>query len=323
MVGRVRRVVRRAKRRRTSPAPGPAPVILMYHRVASPRIDPWGLCVSPEHFNAQIERIARRLVATMDDVVDRPDEVTGQERVVVTLDDAYTDTVDHVLPSLGRHQVPCTVYVMTAGIDADRSCWWDRLADLVVGAPAEVTDRLRDHDLVGDIADLDEIDPLEALHLGLWRTLLERDPAGRHEAIATIEAVAGRRASPDSELLDRHGVEVLAAADLVTIGAHTVTHPALPLLSEPERRDEISRSASTLADITGEQVRHFAYPYGRYDDATVATACELGFASAVTTDPDRVSPRPDLHRLPRVQVPDLDGDRFDRWLDSVFAGASP
>ena len=55
---RLDRLMRRARgllRRRR-----PVPVILMYHRVAEPAVDPWGLAVSPRCFDAQMEVLADR-----------------------------------------------------------------------------------------------------------------------------------------------------------------------------------------------------------------------------------------------------------------------
>ena len=50
----MRRPVRRPHsllRRRGGPA------ILMYHRIAKPDVDPWGLAVSPERFAEQVQAL--------------------------------------------------------------------------------------------------------------------------------------------------------------------------------------------------------------------------------------------------------------------------
>ena len=65
----MRRLVRRIRRwfrRRGGPA------ILMYHRIATLEVDPWGLSVSPERFAEQVQALrARRTTLSMDAFVAR------------------------------------------------------------------------------------------------------------------------------------------------------------------------------------------------------------------------------------------------------------
>lgn len=66
---------------------------------------------------------------------------------------------------------------------------------------------------------------------------------------------------------------LLSAADLRTLAAsgfdiqcHGGSHVALPGLSDSELEREMVSSANRLADLVGQPVRSFAYPYGIYDD---------------------------------------------------------
>ena len=87
----------------------------------------------------------------------------------------------------------------------------------------------------------------------------------------------------------------------VCIGAHTVTHPFLSRLSDPQIEDELSRSRASIEDRIGRPVTAFAYPYGdtstRVKDAvgrhfSLACGTKLGFSA---TDSDRLE-------LPRLDV---------------------
>jgi hypothetical protein len=49
-------------------------------------------------------------------------------------------------------------------------------------------------------------------------------------------------------------------------------------------------------------VAHFAYPYGEYDDKTVAAVAAAGFTTAVTTQRSRVLAGDKLLLLPRVNI---------------------
>ena len=59
---------------------------------------------------------------------------------------------------------------------------------------------------------------------------------------------------------------------------------------------------SELEAVIGQPVTHFCYPYGNYAPAHAATAAELGFATATTTQRSRCHAQTDMQRLPRVPV---------------------
>ena len=83
--------------RRRRPA---APVILMYHRVAAPALDPWSLSVSPRHFAEQVEALRRhRTVLSLRQLV--LDLAEGRLRpgaAAITFDDGYADNLHAALP---------------------------------------------------------------------------------------------------------------------------------------------------------------------------------------------------------------------------------
>ena len=66
------------------------------------------------------------------------------------------------------------------------------------------------------------------------------------------------------------------------IGAHTMTHPRLPTLSESQAEVEISESKLALEVTTGKAVSSFCYPGGAYADTHVQLVKDAGFTSART-----------------------------------------
>src|SRR5262245_50672892 len=83
-------------------------LILMYHRVADPDLDPWGLRVSPEHFAEQLEVVNRYFhPLSMQDLLRHLQRAKVPNRsIVVTFDDGYVDNLQHARPLLERYDVP-------------------------------------------------------------------------------------------------------------------------------------------------------------------------------------------------------------------------
>jgi peptidoglycan/xylan/chitin deacetylase (PgdA/CDA1 family) len=98
----------------------------------------------------------------------------------------------------------------------------------------------------------------------------------------------------------------LARHPLVTIGAHTRSHPSLPRLTEAEAREEIAGSRRDAESHLPEAVVHFCYPAGHAGDREQELAREAGFRSGVTCDPGVNGPGTPLLALRRTMVPRRD-----------------
>jgi peptidoglycan/xylan/chitin deacetylase (PgdA/CDA1 family) len=86
------------------------------------------------------------------------------------------------------------------------------------------------------------------------------------------------------------------------IGCHTTSHAHLPQCGATELEQEILVSKQYLEQELDTTVAHFAYPYGEYDDKTVAAVAAAGFTTAVTTQRSRVLAGDKLLLLPRVNI---------------------
>lgn len=333
------RRLRRAMLRRPREGEGlvPSALILMYHRVAEDDVDPWGLCVTPAHFEAQLGVLrARGGLCALGTLVggERPPDGA----LALTFDDGYDDTLDVAAPLLARYEAPATVFVTTAGFDGDEACWWDVLAELLLRSgrvPEALRLRVGDEDqawILGPHADYAAEEAADhrawrpgsppptarhALYLDLWQLLIDQTPEEQERAIDALRDWAGRDGTPPGRLLTREETARLGRIAPVEIGGHTIRHPALPVLDAAAQVREIEVGKRQLEEATGTPVLHFAYPYGRYGSDVAERVRAAGFASAATTDPGRVMPGVDPFALPRLQVPDLDGESFARWLDTL------
>lgn len=95
-----RRLARRLRALRARLRPGA--LVLLYHRVARPGVDPFDLCVAPDRFAEQLELLRRtHRLATLSEIR----EATRAGRsvrgwVALTFDDGYRDNLTAALPIL-------------------------------------------------------------------------------------------------------------------------------------------------------------------------------------------------------------------------------
>jgi peptidoglycan/xylan/chitin deacetylase (PgdA/CDA1 family) len=273
------------------------------------------------------------------------DGTVPDRAVAVTFDDGYADNVEHAWPLLERHGVAATVFLTTAYLDGAREFWWDDLERQLL-LPGELPRRLRLR--IGGAAqewDLESAtvyDEEDYRRHADWHVGMTHDPTPRHRVYrrlcarlrsvshedreATLRELSSVRVpgSPDAggprpthRVLSRGEVARLAAGDLVEVGAHTETHPALSALPLAAQAAEIAGSKAQIERMTGRAATAFAYPFGGRNDytpATVRLVRDAGFESACSVHPGVVEPGSDPFQVPRVLVRDWDPPTFARRL---------
>jgi peptidoglycan/xylan/chitin deacetylase (PgdA/CDA1 family) len=117
---------------------------------------------------------------------------------------------------------------------------------------------------------------------------------------------------PDLPLMNWKELSALPA--LVTLAAHTLTHPHLPRLSIPECERELRGGQSQMEQRLGRPVRWLAYPYGASSPEVRSLAAPY-YDLAVGTSLRFLPPQADRLDLPRIDAYYLRG-----WfpLDRLF-----
>jgi peptidoglycan/xylan/chitin deacetylase (PgdA/CDA1 family) len=98
----------------------------------------------------------------------------------------------------------------------------------------------------------------------------------------------------------------LARHPLVTIGAHTRSHPSLPRLDAADAREEIAGSRRDAEGHLPGAVVHFCYPAGHAGPREYEMVRQAGFRSGVTCEPGVNGPDTPLLALRRTMVPRRD-----------------
>jgi peptidoglycan/xylan/chitin deacetylase (PgdA/CDA1 family) len=313
----------------------------MYHRVATPRVDPWGLAVRPHNFAAQIDVLRRRRTpVTMSDFVERMTRGTlPANAVAVTFDDGYVDNLRQARPVLSAAAVPATLFVLTGAIGRTREFWWDEIARGILARESALDCTLT---IAGEScaiafgnasrADLDRDawrawqapqTPRHSAYLDVWSRLRAAPASERDAAMQRIrEALNDRPANPEDIPMNARELQEIAAGGLIEIGAHTVTHPVLTLLDAVGKRREIGESKRVCEQVAGARVSGFAYPHGAFDGDARAAVRDAGFAWACTTVHECVDGNRDPFALPRLFVEDCDAATFERSLQRASARAA-
>ncbi len=245
-----------------------------------------------------------------------------------TCDDGYRDNLTHALPLFAAEGVPFTVYVTTGYPDRQCYPWWHVVEEVLRrGQPVQFTCRDQSYTLA-------TATPADQQHASavIGDLLFGLDWPAQDRLVSALARGGGLDPWQSlSLMLDWPALQRLAQHPLVTVGAHSLTHPRLSALSLDAARREIVGSRQRVQAMVG-QCDHFAFPYGgpaavgRREGELVAAA---GFATATTTRMSNVFPAHAgaCHRLPRLlvqeQVEDLAHFRVVQLSGLAAATAAP
>jgi peptidoglycan/xylan/chitin deacetylase (PgdA/CDA1 family) len=298
----------------------PPVVVLVYHRVAVLPNDPHLLAVSPENFRAQMQ-----FLKTNVPVVRFEGDWSGlrERSVAVTFDDGYADNILEALPVLKEVGVPATFFVSTGALGTRDEFWWDELERIILG-DAGYPDRFRLEDReYGKIWPTRTREQRVVLQ-GDLQPMVEKIGAARREG--WLEQLRewsglGRTGREANRPMTPEELRILAASPWATVGAHTVTHTPLSVLSEDEQRHEIVTSRRHLETLVGREIRVFSYPFGakvHYDSTSVRLCREAGFRKAASNFPGQAHRWTDAYQIPRQLVRNWDADTFADRMRSFW-----
>lgn len=289
----------------------------MYHRIATPGVDPWELSVSPQNFAGHLEVLAHlgpclTLAGLWDEIAQ---DAGARRAIAITLDDGYRDNHAVALPMLRAAGLPATVFVTSGTIGSDQEFWWDVLTRAIMGA-----DRLPDRLTFASGSQIRTFSAgarrrASLLHQ-IARALMSLPPEAVATAVSGIAAQTGvdRAGSAGNHPMALAELRSLAASGQVEIGGHTRTHAALPRIPADAAAREIREGRAALRDWTGQGVDSFAAPFGLQDAAVIGAVRDAGFARSCEVRPGLVTTGTDPFRIPRIHVPDMTADRFEQFV---------
>lgn len=301
--------------------------IFMLHRVLPvPLREQWAinrsLAITPEFLERTVRWFREKdyRFVSLDEVHDillsgrRP----RQRFVCLTLDDGYRDNLEYGLPLFQRLEVPVTIYVTNGFPNGTAIPWWYLLEEAVAQAGALT---LGERQFRWERAAQGK-----AMYRDIRAAIRQLPRTGHRQALLTAFGKTDGEATALCRQLALSWDEVkqLSQEPLVTIGAHTMNHLSLSALTDEELRAEVLESKAELERHTGQEVRHFAYPFGGTADAhhrEYAMVARMDFRTATLNVPGNIfaQQRGHMECLPRMGLSDsTTQERLDHICNGIF-----
>lgn len=234
----------------------------------------------------------------------------------ITFDDGYANNLSLAEPALNRAGVTATVFLAVDAIR--RGLMWN---DIVREAVRRGAGELNAEDLdLGHhrwtVGDRDRV--LDSLLQKLkYRAYSERLEQALDLYSRCTDDPLPRLTLTEAEIRGYQG-------RTLEFGAHTVNHPILCEMSDPDAFDEIRASRDWLAELRGAPPRLFAYPNGKrgvdYNAAHAKMVEDLGFRCALTTEWGYVDKATSMFEVPRISPWDGTRFRYGLRLAATHAG---
>jgi peptidoglycan/xylan/chitin deacetylase (PgdA/CDA1 family) len=309
----------------------PGSLILLYHQLGRPERDPFAQFVDPEYFAGHMEVLRDLrplgLAALAGEVRDGTVPANG---VAVTFDDGYVSGLRIAKPVLERAGIPATIFVATGLTGGERDVWWADLAD-AFAPQRELPAQLRLDTGESTRSWLVDATERHALLIEVWAWLRLQSASAIQAGLAAVREWAGLAPagapSEETRCMTVPELNELVAGGLITVGAHTRTHPVLCARSAREQHEEIAGSRADLEGWLRAPVTAFAYPFGRrpneYRAPAVRAVQASGMQLAVSVAPLAVSAKSSVYELPRHVVPNIAPEEFARWLARRLDASRP
>ena len=320
----------------------PRSVILMYHRVDNTDTDPWGICVSPVHFEEQVKFLKDNfnIISTHKLIKQVITGTLEDSSICITFDDGYADNYINAKPILEKYNCSATFFIPTAFINQTKPFWWDELERIFLHVKRlpgslilQVNNNCYDYKLnESELSDkqweqhkiwkwYDEPPTNRcAVFFNLWEKLkplpykeLEKQMSAIRSWAETDNIVYQDRLPMNEQQLNN-----LFENNLFTIGLHTHSHPDLLGKEKQFQVEEISANKEILGKKFNINANCLAYPYGNFDNNTIKAVSDLKISGCFTTKAHSIYTGSDLTQLGRYQIFDCNIADFKKQLYNRF-----
>lgn len=293
---------------------------LLYHRVTNLKYDKNLLAVTPENFYKQMEYLKKNYPIVRFE--QNWNEVAG-DAVCITFDDGYRDNLTNALAILKDLDIPATIFVSTGNLNTSEEFWWDELERILLDRHRtyEKTFILKD-DFFSCQWSTESFSDRENLYDTLhWLIYDKITVTKRNDWIEQLRKWSQAGSVGRKENLAIQTNEFEKISPLLTVGAHTVSHPSLKNLTEQAQRYEINESIKTLEHLLKQKITVFSYPFGSkndYDTTTINICREENIIKAAANFPGLWTTQCDNYQIPRNIIRNWKIDKYVQMINSFW-----
>ncbi|MDD6627675.1 MAG: polysaccharide deacetylase family protein [Lachnospiraceae bacterium] len=295
---------------------------LLYHRVTDYKNDPQMLCVTPVHFEEQIKWISSeyKIVRFDDDWGELTDDA-----VCITFDDGYRDNFLNAVPILNSLNQLATIFVSTGNIDTKKEMWWDELErNFLLEKKYHHSFVLKDKQYGAEFNTVDKAHREDVYKTFHWLLNNFVGIEKRNDWFSQLQNWNGysRDGREENYSLQTRDLKSIDLKN-ITIGAHTLNHPRLSMLTYAEQKYEITQSLEKLEMLFNREINTFSYPFGGkadYNSDSIKICQDLYMKRVAANFPGIWDEHTDEFQVPRNIVRDWELEIFKQKIKEFWRG---
>ena len=273
--------------------------VLLLHKVTSKKEDqgPYSdMIVSPGQLDEYLKNRSHYKKIRSVDHVPMTSEVPW---LMVTFDDGYRDNLLEALPILEKHNTPAVVFVTVGFIDKELEPFSAWVASILNKAPTPI--------FRGKLLETINSKNFTVILNSVYRHMDRGMLSSRFNEFHKFSSENGLQPEFRGDMfLSWQELRKLSSHPLITLGAHSWSHPRLTRIPIWELYKELYLSKKRIEDETGVKVDMLSYPHGANNFFIRLAARFSGYRHSFTTVNKNILPFDFVnpHGIPRVSLSD-------------------
>jgi peptidoglycan/xylan/chitin deacetylase (PgdA/CDA1 family) len=278
--------------------------ILLFHRTNPVRDKLWDP-MDPKLFDRIINYVSKNFTILPLDEICLGNPKTKKKLMSITFDDGYKDYIDYALPILDKYKIHSTMFIVTSCVQNNLPPWTYILDHLFIN-----TNKL-------SISNFEFGEKLQPRATFSWATKAEQlaysqkikpvlktvDNELRNKILDNFIAEFKDVELPSNLMMTWEDVKSLDK-NFVSIGSHTLTHPALNTIENDKILEtELKRSAQIIQNNLGVLPNSISYPLGKYNQRVKDAAKDAGYKIGLVLNQKAYnSQKHDMFEIPRLEL---------------------